>query len=99
MTRHELLTVLADSLHRNGISDPEGTIEVLGPPHYTVQLFGIILSQRASALLTPALMDITGRLHPTIADVWLLSEQESAALIRALRQQRSKNTDIAPLLS
>jgi hypothetical protein len=83
--RRELFTALAGSLRRNGIPNPECAIEVLGPPHYTVRLFGIILSERANAVLMPTLMEITGRLHPTIADVWLLSEQESAALIRALR--------------
>ena len=88
MTRRELFAALADALQRNGIQDPIPAVEVLGPPDHAVPVFGIILSEPAKTLLTPALMEVTRRLHPTIADVWLLSGAESAALIESLTKHQ-----------
>ena len=89
MTRRELFAALADALQRNGIQDPVRAVEVLAPPHPAVPVFGVILSEPAKRLLTPALMEVTRRLHPTIADVWLLSGPESAALIQSLAKHQA----------
>ena len=89
MTRRELFAALADALQRNGIQEPARAIEVLGPPDPAVLVFGVILSEPAKTLLTPALIEVTRRLHTTIADVWLLSGQESAALIQSLAKHQA----------
>ena len=89
MTRYELFTAIAESLQRDNIPNPVGAIDILGPPRESVPLFAIMLSERARPTVTGALMRITGRLHPTVADMWLLTERESAALILALETERS----------
>ena len=76
-TRHELTAALIGVLHRHGIANAEGAIEVLGPPNYMVRLFGVILSDAVKPILAPQLARATGRLHPTVADVWILTEAES----------------------
>ena len=86
VTRHELSTAIVRLLQRNGIASPESAVEILGPPHYTVRLFGIILSERAKPVLTEELMQITGRLHPTVADMWLVTERDAAALVQTLQR-------------
>jgi len=82
VTRRGLFDALVRFLQIKGIASPEGAIEVLGPPHQSVCLFAIILSERAKPVLCVELMQLTGRLHPTIADVWLLTERESVALLQ-----------------
>ena len=89
VTRHELSSALARLLERSAVASPESAIEVLGPPHESVRLFGILLSERARPAVTAELVQITGRLHPTVADMWLLTERDSAALIQALQTHRS----------
>lgn len=90
VTRHELSAALVRLLQRNSIASPESAVEILGPPHYTVRLFGIILSERAKPVLTEDLMQVTRRLHPTVADMWLLTEREGAALVQALQRTSSR---------
>ena len=85
MTRYELFTAIAESLQKDNIPSPLGAIDILGPPHESVPVFAIMLSERAGPTVTAALMRITGRLHPTVADMWLLTERESAALIHTLK--------------
>jgi len=99
VTRYELFTAIAESLQRDNIPNPVGAIDILGPPHESVPLFAIMLSERARPTVTGALMRITGRLHPTVADMWLLTERESAALIQALQSHpgsRSTMTQSTP---
>jgi hypothetical protein len=91
VTRHELFTAIVRLLQRNRIASPERAVEILGPPHYTVRLFGIILSERAKPVLTEESMQITERLHPTVADMWLLTERDAAALVHAI--QRNTTND------
>jgi hypothetical protein len=85
VTRHELAAALVRVLHSRGIANAQRAIEVLGPPHHTVHLFGIILSEPAKPVLTEQLKRATGRFHASAGDVWILSEDESAALIHALQ--------------
>ena len=85
ITRHELAAALITVLRRHGIANAQAAIEVLGPPHYTVRLFGVILSDDVKPVLTQQLARTTGRLHPTVGDMWILTEDESAALLQTLR--------------
>jgi hypothetical protein len=97
ITRSELAAALVGLLRRQGITDTQAAIEVLGPPHYTVRLFAVILADHAKPILAEQLARTTGRLHPTVGDVWILTEHECAALIRTLAQQHQNRnvTDLA----
>lgn len=98
VTRHELYAALGRLLHRKGVEHPEHTVQVLGEAFDGVRLFAIILSGPAKTTLTHHLSRVTGRLHPTVADMWLLDESESLALIQAAGHcsHTNQSRDTAP---
>ena len=85
ISHHELTAVLIAVLRRHGIANTERAVEVLGRPDPAVRVFGVILSDAVKPLLATPLARATGRLHPTVGDVWILTETETAALLMALR--------------
>ena len=84
VTRHELVAALVSALRRHGVETAQPAIEVLSPPHHTARLFGVVLSGDVKFILAQQLARITGRLHPTVGEMWVVTEAESAALIQAL---------------
>jgi len=81
---HELAAALLSALRRHGGKIGHPAIEVLSLSHHTACVFGVVLSGDVKYVLTRHLARITGRLHPTVGEMWVLNEAESAALLRTL---------------
>jgi hypothetical protein len=99
ITRHEVAAALISVLRGHGVANAEEAIEVLGPPNYMVRLFGVILSDAVKPILAPQLARATGRLHPTVGDVWILTEAESLALLGALYKEPARRLSAGSLRS
>jgi hypothetical protein len=85
VTRYDLVTALFGVLHRHSVASQQSAVEVISPLDHSVRVFGIILSEQVKPILVAPLAITTGRRRPTVGDMWILTEAQGAALVRALR--------------
>jgi len=92
VTRHELFTAIVGSCKGTALRAPKARLRFSARRTIRCRLFGIILSERAKPVLTEELMQITERLHPTVADMWLLTERDAAALVHAIQRNTTNDS-------
>jgi hypothetical protein len=86
VTRYDLAAAILGVLSRHGISSARSPVEVLSPLDHAPRLFGIILADDVKPVFARELAIMTGWRPQTIADMWILTEAQSATLIHALRK-------------
>jgi hypothetical protein len=80
--RRQLSAALVHLLQARGVENPETAVQVLGRPYSGVPIYAVVLNGSSRTIVIDVLRQITGRLHPTVADMCVLTEQEALDLIQ-----------------
>lgn len=94
VTRTTLFTALVRLLRAKDIEDSENAVAVFGASHGGVELFAVTLFDPAKETANDELVRITGRSHSSVADMWLLDERESVAIIEAANKAGARQIKV-----